>query len=106
MPEYVPKPGVQLASGAWPRHERRRFPRRTCILEGQIAGDGYSANIRIADVSISGCYVEMLSPLPKGSAIEITLHLDEKMVRAKGDVVTSQVGFGMGIAFTWVAPED
>ena len=48
--------------------DRRQFARHTCRIEAQILPRTDSAEIRgtITDISLGGCYVEMLSPLPSG----------------------------------------
>ncbi len=88
--------------------ERRQFPRRICAIEAELTAEGYSVGIpvKIADISLGGCYIEMFSPLPKNSLIELSLKLDGNILHVSGKVRSSQTGFGMGIAFTSMSPED
>ena len=90
-----------------PGKERRQFPRRVCALEGELTADGYSVGIpvKITDISLGGCYIEMFSPLPKNSLVELSLKLDG-VLHVSGKVRSSQTGFGMGIAFTSMSPDD
>lgn len=88
--------------------ERRRYPRRACRIEAQISASDSASLARgtITDISLNGCYIEMLSPLPVDTAISLTFNLDDVPLRANGKVRTSQVSFGMGVAFTGMSPED
>lgn len=88
--------------------ERRKYPRRACRLDAQIALPDSTSPARgtITDISLNGCYVEMLSPLPIDTPIGLAFSVDDAIVRIKGKVRTSQVSFGMGVAFTGVSPED
>ena len=94
---------------SWPGgKERRQFPRRICAIEAELTAEGYSVGIpvKIADISLGGCYIEMFSPLPRNSLVELSLKLDDSTLHVSGKVRSSQTGFGMGIAFTSMSPED
>lgn len=88
--------------------ERRKYPRRTCRLEVQIATPDSASLARgtITDVSLNGCYVEMFSPLPIDTAVTLAFNVDNAILRVNGKVRTSQTSFGMGVAFTGLSPED
>jgi hypothetical protein len=102
-------PLVSPEAPSWPGgKERRQFPRMLCAIEAQLMADGYSVGIpvKIADISLGGCYIEMFSPLPKNSLLELTLKMNNNTLHVSGKVRSSQTGFGMGIAFTSMSPED
>ncbi|HYL68091.1 MAG TPA: PilZ domain-containing protein [Candidatus Limnocylindria bacterium] len=88
--------------------ERRRFPRHICRIEAlvTIEGTDMSSPAIISDISLSGCYLEMLSPLPVNTLIELTMSLSHTNLHVHGNVRTSQMGMGMGVAFTGLTPED
>jgi hypothetical protein len=88
--------------------ERRKYPRRACRLDAQISMPDSTSHLRgtITDISMNGCYVEMLSPLPVDTLIGLAFGLEGAMLHASGKVRTSQVSFGMGVAFTGMGPED
>jgi PilZ domain-containing protein len=96
------------ADSGWPAKERRKNPRQPCRIEALVSTEDSSIRLpgRVTDISLGGCYVEMLSPLPKGSPIEIAMNPGETVIHALGQVVTSQMGLGMGVVFTAVSPED
>ena len=91
-----------------PHSERRRFPRVACRIEATVLDVGSSMNlpVKVTDVSLGGCYAEMLSPLPVGSPVDIALDTAQGVVRARGKVAIAQTGMGMGVAFTAISPED
>ena len=60
----------------------------------------------VTDISLGGCYVEMLVPLPVDTAVEIVLKPEGAILEASGKVRSSQTGLGMGIAFTGMRPAD
>jgi hypothetical protein len=97
--------GMQTAGTG---REKRQFPRQSCRIESLIAIEGTTMNFpaKVTDISFSGCYVEMLSPLPVDTLIELTLNPGDTTLHVHGKVRYSQMGMGMGMAFTGVAPED
>ena len=68
--------------------ERRRFARHQCSLPVQlhVAGQAYPTSSEITDISLGGCYVKMLLPLPVGTAVEIRIGTDGAEIQAKGTV--------------------
>jgi hypothetical protein len=63
-------------------------------------------SVKVTDVSVGGCYVEMLAPLPLDSSVELTLDTAHGTVHARGKVINAQTGMGMGVAFTAISPDD
>jgi PilZ domain len=60
----------------------------------------------ITDISIGGCYVEMLSPLPVKTLIKLPINLGEETLLLSGEVRSAQAGFGMGVLFVDVSAEN
>jgi PilZ domain len=93
-----------------PPRERRKFARHACRIEAQVAADGAYGKVlvkgKITDISLSGCYVEMLSPLPDETPIELTFNTGQASLHLSAKVCSSQDGFGMGVAFTGMTPDD
>jgi hypothetical protein len=93
-----------------PLRERRRFARHACRIEAQVAADGAYEKVlvkgKITDISLSGCYVEMLSPLPDETPVEVTFNTGQALLHLSAKVCSSQKNFGMGVAFTGMAPDD
>jgi hypothetical protein len=105
----APSPTLPAATQEPPR-ERRRFARHACRLEAQVTTEGaYGAvvvNGKITDISLGGCYVEMLAPLPEETPVEVTFTAGQAPLHLSAKVCTAQHGFGMGLAFTGMSPDD
>lgn len=96
------------ASGPWDGKERRLFERRPCRIEAQVSIPGASVCLdgKVTDLSIGGCYVEMLAPLPIDTIVDLVLTTGDIVLRASGKVKSSQPDFGMGVAFTVFGPGE
>ena len=55
----------------------------------------------LSDISEGGCYVEMPSPLPGKSDVEIVVRTLDRKFKIHGEVLTSHPGFGMGVRFVF-----
>jgi hypothetical protein len=88
--------------------DRRQHPRIKSIHSVQVQGEGQAAPIwgKTVDLSEGGCFVEMPIPLEKGSRVKVTLWIKDRKLWAKGDVVSSRPGFGIGIHFTEMSTPD
>ena len=88
--------------------ERRTSPRMRCVASAELHPENQAAPIMvgIADLSLEGCFVDMPMPLRKGTVLKITLWLDA--VKVQGDAVVSNLrpGFGMGLHFIGLPPEE
>jgi hypothetical protein len=95
-------------SAPWSGKNRRRFPRRTCRIEAQVTTSDESVRLpgTVTDISLGGCYVEMLAPLPRDTDIELSLNTGDATLCVSGSVRSSQTGMGMGVAFTGMSPVD
>lgn len=109
-----PAPGMPRAAISAivqePPRERRRFARHPCRLEAQIITEGpygkVMMNGKITDISMGGCYVEMMAPLPEETPVELSFTTGDAPLHLGAQVCTSQHGFGMGVCFTGMSPED
>ena len=61
---------------------------------------------KLSDVSLGGCFVEMPIPLAVKSRFEIALWLGDTKLRVKGEVVSTSPGYGIGVRFVSLSPED
>jgi hypothetical protein len=76
-----------------------RFP-LTALVEALEPRSNTQISGRCSDVSLGGCYVDTLSPFPEGTIIRIRLTRENTSFEANAKVVFSQIGMGMGVAFT------
>jgi hypothetical protein len=112
-PEPLPRrpsapAGAYAAPATFGGDERRKFARHACRIETQVVTEDGSIGVpgTITDVSLGGCYVEMLSPLPVDSTIHLSLNPGTTTLHMSGKVRSSQTGLGMGVSFTGMGPED
>jgi hypothetical protein len=96
------------SSVPWAGTERRQFPRLACRLESQVMTPGATTQIaaKVIDICLGGCYLEMMSPLPMDSIVEVVIELGDSTISARGKVCTTHPGIGMGISFTGMRPAD
>lgn len=89
-----------LVSNAGNRRGEYRF---ACKLGAEIYRLGTSVPNRctLSDISEGGCYVEMPSPLPGESGVEILVRTADTKLRIRGQVLATHPGFGMGVRFVF-----
>jgi hypothetical protein len=88
--------------------ERRFAPRLRCVASAELHPDGQAAPIMasIADLSIGGCFVEMPTTLRIGTHLRVILWLDGVKLQADAVVSNTRAGFGMGLHFPDLPPEE
>ncbi len=88
--------------------ERRKTPRYpfTAGVEAVEPKTGTRIVGRTSDLGRGGCYVDTISPFPVGTHVRLRLTQGGKTFDAQSLVVYSQIGMGMGLAFTEVAPDQ
>jgi len=60
----------------------------------------------VVDLSLGGCYVEMMTPLKVHDLVVLTLGINGTEVRMAAEVRTSHPGIGMGLKFKDLAETD
>lgn len=60
----------------------------------------------LTDISAGGCYVEMPTPFPAGTQVEIVVRTQQMKLKTRGVVQSVHPGFGMGVQLTLNSPED
>ena len=88
--------------------ERRAGKRWICTGGASIYYPGTKkfTHGTVADLSLSGCYVEMMAPLNVNDRIALVFHVHDTEIRATAEVRTSHPGMGMGLKFRDLAEED
>lgn len=84
--------------------ERRRAPRYPIIADAvvtEIASATYLA-AKTSDLSVGGCFLDMLNPSPEGEEIEVKISHADTTFTARGRVVFVFPNMGMGVMFTSV----
>jgi PilZ domain len=98
--------GVDHGWRAMSRDQDRRAPRVPFVAYSEIVADesGTRISTRVSELSLSGCYVDMLNPLPVGTAVGIKIVTMTRSFEAEATVVYSHPNLGVGIAFSNITP--
>jgi hypothetical protein len=67
-------------------------------------GSGTVLSARTSELGLGGCYVDALNPFPKGTLVGLRILRDQGVFETKAKVVYCDPRFGMGLAFTEMAP--
>jgi hypothetical protein len=70
------------------------------------AGTSIPNRCGISDISVGGCYVEMPTPFPAEIQVEIQIRTRATKLRIAGVVQSTHPGFGMGVRFQPLSPEQ
>jgi len=88
--------------------ERRSAPRYPMVLAADVVElpRGARLSARTSDISLTGCYIDTLNPIPVGSEIRLRFTHHDEIFEAVGRVVYVSNGLGMGVAFTRMDEEQ
>ena len=91
-----------------PPAERRRFQRYKAALSVQFLSEGATAMARTqtSEISLGGCYIEMQLGLAVKTKLRLTLWVAGEKLATDAVVATHDPGFGNGIQFLNMPPED
>ena len=86
--------------------ERRRVPRFPFVASAEVVEERSNTrmNARVSELSLYGCYVDTIHPLPKGASVFVKIFTEVDFIEAKGMVAYVHANQGMGIAFFHVNP--
>jgi hypothetical protein len=81
--------------------ERRRGPRYPFIASAELIEQKADVRIasRVSELSMNGCYLDMMNPFPKGTLVLVKISAGEDFFQAKGKIVYSQMNMGAGVGF-------
>jgi hypothetical protein len=103
----------ELPSGAQetkksPIPEHRLAPRLPFLTEAEVMEPpaGTWLKTRLSDLSLSGCYVDTLHPLPVGAQVRLRVVRNKVTLEALAIVVYSQPRLGMGVSFAPLPAEQ
>jgi hypothetical protein len=103
-PDRVVPPALQDTKAPFRRATRRcSFVAAVEVTELQT---DTRISARTSEISLGGCYVDMLGPFPVGSLVQLRIVRDDGVFEAKARVAYSQQGFGMGLQFIDMTPES
>ncbi len=111
LTETKPRPNTSTPtakSKAALEAERRASQRFILVASADVLdlNSGVRISARVADLSLSGCYMDCLSPLPVGSNLHLRIACNSQSVELKGSVRFSHDGLGMGVGFATLTPNE
>lgn len=88
--------------------ERRRAPRYQFIADAEVCelDSGTKLKAKTGDLSLSGCFLDMLNPSPEGTEIRVTIFQGTTSFIGLGRVVFVFPNLGMGVVFTSVTTDQ
>jgi PilZ domain-containing protein len=88
--------------------KQRCEPRYPFIAAAELfeEGSGARMNVRISDLSLNGCYVDTVNPLPDGTLLHLRIFTETHSFEAPATVVYSRAFMGMGMKFREVQPKS
>jgi hypothetical protein len=94
-------PSKNQASESAPGGGRRRVPRHNFVATAEILDLTTQARVtaRISEISLKGCYLDVLNPLPTETVIGLRIERDSGSFRTSARVIYVHPGIGMGVAF-------
>jgi PilZ domain len=81
--------------------ERRRGPRYPFIASAELIEQKADVRIasRVSELSMHGCYLDMMNPFPQGTMVLVKISAGEDFFQSKGKIVYSQMNMGAGVGF-------
>ena len=87
--------------------ERRRTPRFSFIAHAELREDASQVRVvsRVSELSLNGCYLDMMNPFPAGTMVTLRITAGEETFEAHAKIVYSTPNMGAGAAFLAVDPK-
>jgi hypothetical protein len=101
--EMAPAPSFGSRSSAPERRATKRV-QLVASAEAIDLGTGTRLSGRVSDISLAGCYMDVMSPFGEGTNIGLRIKYNGQSVDLKGVVRFSHGSLGMGIGFSSLAP--
>jgi hypothetical protein len=87
--------------------EKRRTPRYTFFASAELLELKSEVRVasRVSELSLNGCYLDMMNPFPEGTMVLLKIWADEKLFAAKARIIYAQPNMGAGVRFLEVEPQ-
>lgn len=79
---------------------KRRYPRLPVLVDCRVEGASGRNEIRMTDLSRTGCYVDTSMSFPAGTKVTLYAQLGDGEVALPGRVIPLNSGGGFGVEFT------
>jgi hypothetical protein len=88
--------------------ERRQAPRYPFIAEAVVTEISSDTKLiaKTGDLSIGGCFLDMLNPTPQGTQVRVRISHDGATFTALGSVAFILPNMGMGVTFTSIEQDQ
>ena len=110
--DHLAPPNSQATSPRWERTagrpERRKARRVPFIAYAEVMDmrTGFRMNARTSDLSLCGCYVDTLNPLPRGTSARLQIRNGDEILSVPARVVCHHAACGMGLAFGDISEQE
>lgn len=106
-------PGISMEewafeiSGGRMERERRRTPRYIFIASAELYEEQSEVRVasRVSELSMHGCYLDMMNPFPSGTLILLKIVSGDLTFQSKARVIYATQNMGAGVAFLDVEPK-
>jgi hypothetical protein len=86
--------------------EKRLTPRFPFVASAELIEEGSDARLacRVSELSLHGCYVDVLNTLPEGAVVFVKVFADGEFFESKAIVIYAHPRLGMGLSFLDLKP--
>jgi PilZ domain len=110
MAQDTPKTygGPAVPSAIQDPKDRRKWPRYPLIAEAKVTDVKTETTFqaRVSELSMSGCYLDFLNPLPENCSLQLRIFKDTGTFETRAVVVYNHPGMGIGIKFVDTSAEQ
>ena len=87
--------------------EKRRTPRYIFIASAELYEEQTDVRVasRVSELSLHGCYLDMMNPFPTGTLVLLKIFAGEQTFQTKARVVYHTPNVGAGVAFLDAEPK-
>ena len=87
--------------------ERRRTPRYIFIASAELYDQQTDVRVasRVSELSLYGCYLDMMNPFPAGTIVLIKIFAGDLTFQSKARVIYATLNQGAGVTFLDVEPK-
>jgi hypothetical protein len=81
--------------------ERRRTPRYMFIASAELFDENSNVRVatRVSELSLHGCYLDMMNPFPPGTLAKLKIIAADKTFESKVKVIYATQNMGAGVGF-------
>jgi hypothetical protein len=87
--------------------DRRRTPRYSFIASAELIETSSEVRIatRVSELSLYGCYLDMLNPFPVGTPVLVKISAGQDFFQSRANIIYSQANMGAGLDFVDMEPQ-